>query len=76
MAKKTFEVQPCRSFCECSGPLVRITCSRSDTSEVLDTACVCPECFSGCTVLQELFSIGVITHDGEGTAYLAGHGPE
>ena len=62
-------------FCEAYGPLVRITCSRSDTSEVLDSAVVCPECFRTAD-MAELFSIGVVSCDAEGVAHLCGHSPE
>jgi hypothetical protein len=62
-------------FCECGGPLVKLTASRSDTAEVLDTVCICPECFNGSEDLRELFSIGVIGTDDCGVAHLAGKPP-
>lgn len=64
-------------FCDCGGPLVKITCARSDTAEVLDSACVCPECFNKCVDLKELFCIGVINADPDsGVSGVAGHSPE
>jgi hypothetical protein len=63
-------------FCECGGPLVKLTASRSDTAEVLDTVCICPECLNGSEDLRELFSIGVISVEPDsGVAYLAGRPP-